>query len=90
MDRLPVSKLKGINIYTDNDLYDVAVLMLKLIDAKARLERSNSKSRPTVNGFAKQFAQFIDNLYPDDNKVFMAIKEHKLPLGAVIDFDESL
>lgn len=90
MDKLPVSKLKGIKVYIENDLYDLALLKLKLNDAREKSIGSNSKSRPTINGFAKEFAEFINSLYPDYDKVFSVVKKHKLSLGAVIDFDENL
>jgi len=89
MDRIPLSKLKGIKVYIENDLYELALLKLKLIDAKANHEGSNTKRRPTVNGLGKRLAQFIDSLHPDYDKVFSIIKEHKLPLGAAIEFDDS-
>ena len=87
MDRILLSKLKGINIYIENDFYEMALLMLKLTDAKAKHNKSNIISRPTVNGLGKKFAQFIDSIYPDYDTVFSVIKEHKIPLGATIEFD---
>lgn len=89
MERLSLSKLKGIKVYVENDLYELALLNLKLIDAKAKHDGSNTRTRPTVKGLGNKFAQFIDSLNPDYNKVFSVIEEHKLPLGAAIDFDDS-
>jgi hypothetical protein len=87
---LPVSRLKGISIYYNNDLYDLASLMLKLNDARSNYEGSNSKSRPTINGLAKRFAELINLCSPDYAPVMETIKKHRLPLGAMIEFDENI
>ncbi len=90
MDKLPLSKLKGINVYAENDLYETALLMLRLCDAKAKYDSSKTKSRPTVNGLGKQFALFIDVLHPDYDTVFSVIEKHNLPLNATIEFDDEI
>lgn len=84
----PVSKLKGIRIYYDNDLYEFAVLQLKLYDARAAYEGTNSRRRPTVNGAMKTFAALIDPCYPDYAIVLAAIQQNGLSLGASIDWDD--
>ena len=89
MNKILLSKLKGINIYTENDFYEMALLMIKLTDAKAKHDKSNIISRPTVNGLGKTFAQFIDSINPDYDKVFSVIKKHKVPLGVAIEFDDN-
>ena len=89
MDRILLSKLKGINIYIENDFYEMALLMLKLTDAKAKYDESKIISSPTVNGLGKKFAQFIDSIHPDYDKVFSEIKKHKVPLGIAIEFDDN-
>ena len=90
METIPISRLKGINIYIDNDLYDVAFLMLKLIDAKAKADASVYKSRPTLNGLVIKFSQFIDRVNPDKDKVLSVLKKHKLPMNASIVFEEEI
>jgi hypothetical protein len=88
IDAIPLSKLKGINVYYENDLYDVAFLILKLRDARAKHELSNTRSRPTVNGLVRDFASLIDPSMPDEKTVFSAIEKCKFPLNVGIEFDE--
>jgi len=85
---LPLSALKGITIYQPHDLHDVANLKLQLNDARARHEGSTSISRPTVNGLARLFAEFLDVCRPDYEHVFRVIAENGLSLGATIEFDD--
>ncbi len=89
-DKLPLTRLKGIRVYCDDDLHDFALLMLKLKDARAAYEGTNVISRPTVNGLAKEFARLIDPCYPDYEPGLAAVEEHGLPLGATIDFDDRI
>jgi hypothetical protein len=84
---LRLSALKGITVYAPDDLHDVAKLQLKLSDARATHDGSTSISRPTVNGLAKLFAEFINVCRPDYDHVFKAIADEGLALGATIEFD---
>ena len=86
---LPLSKLKGIQVYFPNDLHAVALLMIRLSDARAKHVGSDAISRPTVNGLAKTFAQLIDACNPDYRTVFDIIERHRLPLGAGVELDEN-
>ena len=89
-DKIPLSKLKGINVYYDNDLYDAANLILKLKDSRQKHDGSNIKSRPTVNGLVRTFANLIDPLYPEEDTVLSVIKKFSLPLNAAIEYDEDI
>ena len=84
---VPVSKLKGVQVYYENDLHDFAVLKLKLNDARARHDQSGTVSRPTVYGLARLFAGFIDRCHPDYDIVFSVIEDHGFPLDATVRFD---
>jgi len=86
---LPLSKLKGIRVYFPNDLHAVALLVMKLNDARAKHIGSKAVTRPTVNGLAKVFAQLIDACNPDYETVFNVIEQHGLPLGAAVEFDKN-
>ena len=90
MESIPIKRLRGINVYIDNDFYDVAFLMLKLIDAKAKVDATSYKSRPTLNGLVTKFSHFIDRVNPDKEKVLSVLKEHKLPMNASIVFDDEI
>ena len=87
---LPLSKLKGINVYCENDLHDFARLMLTVWDAHAAHHGQNSVSRPTVNGLARKFASFANVLQPDNDYVDALIARHGLHRGAVIKFDDGI
>ena len=90
IDQIPLSKLKGIKVYYENDLYDLALLILRLKDARAKHESSNTRSRPTVNGLVREFASLINPTMPDEGTVFSAIEKFKLPLNVTIEFDEDI
>jgi hypothetical protein len=86
---LPLSELKGIQVYFPNDLHTLAELMIRLSDARAKHVGSKAISRPTVNGLAKTFAQLIDACNPDYQTVFDVIEQQGLPLGVAVELDEN-
>lgn len=90
LDKISINRLKGISVYLENDLYEYALLMLKLIDARQKYEKSNAKSRPTACGLAHGFAAMINRLEPDYDLVLKVIKKHKLPLNATIEYDTDI
>jgi hypothetical protein len=87
---LAVSRLKGISIYFEDDLYQLALLMLKLRAGRSAYEDSKSYAMPTVNGLAKRLAELVDQCYPDYDTVFAVIERHDLPLGTAIELDENV
>jgi hypothetical protein len=89
-DRIPLGDLKGVNVYCEDDLHDLALWMMKLNDARAKYEGSTTISRPTLNGLANRFAQLIDPMRPDYETVLAVVEKHGLHLGAVIDFDDRI
>ncbi len=89
-DWLPVSRLKGIGVYCEDDLHDLALLMLNLRYARAAHEGTNLIPRPTLNGLARQFAELINKCYPDYGPVFAVIEKHGLPLGAALELDDKI
>jgi hypothetical protein len=85
---VPLSRLKGISVYFENDLYDLALLTLKLYDARAAyMKTKNIKVRMTMNGLAMTMAELIDACHPDYDKVFTVVKTHGFDLAASIDYD---
>ncbi|WP_153306898.1 hypothetical protein [Desulfonatronum thioautotrophicum] len=89
MQKIPLSRLKGINIYINDDLYNIARMNLELSDARAKYENSTSIRRPTMHGLVNIFARFIDVCHPDIERVMAAIKGHNFPMNAPIEFDEN-
>jgi hypothetical protein len=56
-DYKEVSKLRGINIAYENDLYDLAKLVLNVMDAIDKMSgKDNTASRPTINGLAGEYS----------------------------------
>lgn len=88
--QLPLSKLKGLSVYCQDDLHDLASFMLKLNDARAAYEGSTAITRPTVHGLAETFAELINPCSPDYGPVFAVVEERKLPLRASIEFDDRI
>lgn len=88
MQKVPLSRLKGINVYMQDDLYNMARMKLELNDARAKIMNSTSVSRPTMHGLVSLFARFIDACSPDIERVLTAIERHNFPMNAPIDFDE--
>lgn len=88
MQHVPLSRLKGINVYMQDDLYNLARMKLELNDTRAKITNSTSISRPTIHGLVNIFARFIDSCSPDIERVLAAIKRHNFPMNAPIEFDE--
>ncbi|MFO7728211.1 MAG: hypothetical protein R6X11_07765 [Desulfonatronovibrio sp.] len=86
-----LSQLKNISILWDNDLYTLALFILRSFDAADReINEKNKgsiqKSRPTLHGLAADFAMLT--------KVPSYIVEKKLKslgfnIGATVDFDSA-
>ncbi len=88
MEYVPLSRLKGINVYLQDDLYNMARMKLELNDARAKYMKSATISRPTVRGLVSIFASFIDQCNPDNDRVLAAIESHKFPMNIPINFDD--
>jgi len=84
-EKIGVSKLRNIDVLFDNDLYDLAVLKLKINDAKNK--GTNTISRDTVNGLYKEYA-FLARINAD--QVLAVINRYRLPLGATIEHDQDV
>jgi len=84
-DKIGVSLLKNIGVLYEGDIYDLALLLLKVNDAKDR--GTNSKSRHTINGVAKSYSMLAN---VDLKRVMAVITRHGLPLGAVVEHDEDV
>ncbi len=85
---VPLSRLKRINVYMQDDLYNMARMKIELNDAGAKHENKTSISRPTVHGLVSLFAKFIDACSPDHDRVLSAIERYNFPMNAPIEFEE--
>ncbi len=78
-----VSKLKNINILIENDIYELACLLLKIYDAKDK--ETNTTTRSTVFGLFKIYARIAGM---DEDQVISIAEHHHLPLGAAVNHDK--
>jgi hypothetical protein len=79
-----VESLRPVKVLYESDVYDLAVLLLKLHDARA--ERTGYRGRPTVHGVASAYARLMIEVSME--QVESLIKTHGLPLGAVVDWED--
>jgi hypothetical protein len=77
-----VEALRPVKVLYDGDVYDLAVLLLRLYDAKAG--RDGYRGRPTVHGVASAYARLMTDVNPE--RVESVIRDRGLPLGAVVDW----
>ena len=85
LEQLPVSAFKGLAFQFEDDLYDLACLLLKghLADEK----RTGNKGRTTVKGLAMVYARVW--IYAGSEKVIDFIRSQDIPYSATIEPDES-
>ena len=86
-DYIEVSKLKGIKIFYENDLYDFAKLVLNIMDASDRYKGS-SISKPTINGIANYYSWICGEKISSDQIVEIA-NQYGLNGNDEIDFDKN-
>ena len=79
-ETISVESLKNVSVLFDGDIYEFALLLLKLNDAKGR--GSSTISRHTVQGLATAYCNLVDVAFQDIISVF---KRHDLPLGATVE-----
>lgn len=84
MPVIGVESLRPVKVLYEGDVYDVAVLLLKLDDAKA--EQTGFRGRPTVHGVASAYGRLKIDVSTE--KVESLIRSHGLPLGALVDWSE--
>ncbi len=84
---IPLSQLRGINIYFENDFYQAAKLVLKLWDARRERFNELGKARPTITGMIQIFAGLTDACNPKKDYVKERVVSDEIPLTGVIEFD---
>lgn len=82
---LEVSKLRGINVVYENDLYELARLVLNIMDATGKIN-GNGISKPTINGLAGYYSM-ISNQTISSKQVIEVAKKNGLHGNDGIDFD---
>lgn len=79
-----VQALRPVQVLYKGDVYDVAVLLLKLHDAMET--RTGRRGRPTVHGVATAYARLMIDVSTEH--IESLLLEHGLPLGAVVEWGE--
>ena len=85
-NHVPVSRLRGITILYENDLYELANIVLQIMSAADKLSETGIISRPTINGLAKQYS-FLCSGKIDSAWISESIAKHGLDMGDIIEFD---
>lgn len=81
--KLGVGALKGAGVLYQDDLYDLARVLLKMYDA--REASTGAKVRPTLNGLAKKYSVLMDIGL---DAILRTIENHGLTLDTVLDHDD--
>lgn len=77
-----VESLRPVKVLHEGDVYGLAVLLLKLHDAKAG--RAGCRGRPTVHGVASAYARLMFDAGVEHDESLL--REHGSPLGAVVEW----
>jgi hypothetical protein len=88
-NRVEVSRLRGITILYEDDLYELATIVLKIMSATDKLSEGVVRSRPTVTGLAKQYS-LLCNGNIDSEGIGEILVKHGLDIGAIIEFDNTV
>jgi len=84
-EQIRVSELKRVSILCEDDVYDLACLLLRINDARDK--GTNCKSRQTVKGVAGKYAMLTNISHSQVEAVF---EQHGLPFGATVEHDEDV
>ncbi len=88
-DFIEIDYFRGINILFENDFYELALVMLKIMDGMQSYE--NVISRPSINGVASQYS-FICGGKIDSKHIVDIVQNHlnnDIDGNETIDFDQS-
>ena len=88
MDGVPLSQLRGLGVYREDDLFDFARLWMELRALRdARLPKAGT-AYCTIYGLVRDFARFIDLMDPDEQPVAEVVARAGLRPGAPIVPDD--
>ena len=77
-----LSRLKGISIRYQDDLHELACVLLRLDDARSN---PNTVHRHTLYGLALEYARLADVA---EEQVLEEVERRGLPLVATVEYDE--
>ena len=86
--RISVESLRPVAVLYEGDIYELARLVLKLLDATDREKNSHNtqsvvRTRPSVNGLAMYYSLLVSDVTAE--RVKQVLVQHGLPLGAIVD-----
>ncbi len=84
-DKIGVKTLKGVGVLCEDDIYDLACLLLRVDDAKDR--GRNHRSRYTVYGLATTYSMITA---VNRDKIIANLERDGLPLGATVEHDKDV
>lgn len=84
-ENIELKKLRGITIAYENDLYDFAELVLKIMHSTDKLSR-NTVSKPTINGLARDYSSICGGKV-SEYEIINIVMKHRLDGNNAIDFD---
>ena len=84
-EQISVESLKDVCVLFENDIYELARLLLKVNDAKDR--GTHTISRHTVHGLASAYCILAQVEFEEIIRVF---RQHNLPLGATVEHAENI
>ena len=88
-DSLELSKLIGIKIIYENDLYEFAKVVLNIMDASDKMNSgTNTISRPTINGLSQKYSWICGEKVTAD-QIIKIVTQHGLKGNDSIDFDKN-
>ncbi|MEA3416633.1 MAG: hypothetical protein U9R02_10860 [Thermodesulfobacteriota bacterium] len=88
-DSHELSKLRGIKILYENDLYEFAKIVLNIMDASDKMNvGTKTISRPTINGLSKKYSWICGDKITSD-QIIKIVMQHGLKGNDSIDFDEN-
>ncbi len=75
-----IEELKGIKIFYEDDFYEYAKVVIKIMHAYGEFQRNQGKiagiARPTIYGLSRQFASTA-NIYFSEEYIHTIMKKHK-------------
>ena len=85
-ENIELNKLKGITVAYENDFFEFATLVLKILYATDKIDGNNTISKPTINGLARNYS-IICGYKISQNKILSIAEKNGFDGNDSIDFD---
>lgn len=88
-DVIELSKLIGIKVSYENDLYEFAKVVLNIMDASGKMNSGEKTiSRPTINGLAQNYSLVCGRKVTSD-QIIKIVKKYGIKGNDTVDFDQN-